>query len=59
MTIFQGKLSSEVFEEVIREYFPIKDDDSITALMAAVTDELTPQETEKISYGELFTEVRR
>lgn len=52
----EGKLSSEVFEEVVREYFPIKDDDSITALMAAVTDELTLQETEKISYGELFTE---
>lgn len=52
----EGKLTKETFEEVLREYFPIKDDESIEALMTAVTEELTLQETEKIDYKELFTE---
>lgn len=59
MVLFQGKLTTEVFEDIIKEYFPIKDEDSVAALMEAVTDELTLQETEKIDYRELFTEVRR
>ncbi|XP_070537284.1 translin-associated factor X-interacting protein 1-like [Ptychodera flava] len=53
----QGSLSKENFEQAVKEFFPLKSEESIEALMNAVVEELKLEEgNNTIAYNELFTE---
>ncbi|XP_071495928.1 translin-associated factor X-interacting protein 1-like [Diadema antillarum] len=52
----EGTMNKDIFEHALREFFPIKDDDSIQALVDAAIDELKPEDESKLQYQELFTE---
>ena len=53
---FQGSLSRADFEQCLRSFFPLKDDESIEVLMKACEQE---SPGENVQYKNLFTEVRR
>ena len=52
----QGSLSRADFEQCLRSFFPLKDDESMEALMKACEQE-SPGES--VQYKNLFTEVRK
>ncbi|XP_063951237.1 translin-associated factor X-interacting protein 1-like isoform X1 [Lytechinus pictus] len=52
----QGSFNKDILELALREFFPIKDDDSIQALVDAAVQELQPEDETKLLYEELFTE---
>ena len=54
--IFQGTLTRADMEQSLRTFFPLKDDESIEALMKACEQE-SPGES--VQYKNLFTEVRK
>ena len=51
-----GQLSREDFIIVLREYFPLKDDSQIEALVKAA--ELELEASDKFQYKKLFREVK-
>lgn len=53
---FQGTLSRADLEQCLRSFFPLKDDESIEALMKACEQEAPG---ESVQYKNLFTEVRK
>lgn len=53
---FQGTLSRAELEQCLRSFFPLKDDESIEALMKACEQEAPG---ESVQYKNLFTEVRK
>ena len=53
---FQGTLSRADLEQCLRSFFPLKDDESMEALMKACEQEAPG---ESVQYKNLFTEVRR
>jgi len=52
----QGSLSRADFEQCLRSFFPLNDDESIEALLKACEQE-SPGES--VQYKNLFTEVRK
>lgn len=56
MGSLQGSLSRADFEQCLRSFFPLKDDESIGALVKACEQE-SPGES--VHYKNLFTEVRK
>lgn len=53
---FQGTLSRADLEQCLRSFFPLKDDETIEALMKACEQEAPG---ESVQYKNLFTEVRK
>lgn len=53
---FQGTLARADLEQCLRSFFPLKDDESVEALMKACEQEAPG---ESVQYKNLFTEVRR
>lgn len=53
----QGSLSKEDFKACLQEYFPERDEESITALVEMAEEELEAKEAETLEYKNLFMEV--
>eukprot|EP00057_Strongylocentrotus_purpuratus_P028960 XP_011683434.1 PREDICTED: uncharacterized protein LOC584063 [Strongylocentrotus purpuratus] len=51
-----GSFNKDILEHALREFFPIKDDDAIQALVDAAVQELESEDETKLLYEELFQE---
>lgn len=51
-----GSFNKDILEHALREFFPLKDDDSIQALVDGAIEELEPEDETKLLYQELFSE---